>query len=57
MKIEVLRCKHCGRLAISIDDTRQTTDGPEGHGGSKCAGQWKVLAFVAPHSGEKEGRE
>jgi hypothetical protein len=46
MTIEVLCCKNCRRLVISIDSIRQTTDGPDGHGGSKCAGQWRVLAVA-----------
>lgn len=44
MKTEVLQCYHCQKLAISIDNVRQTTTGERGHGSSKCAGQWRVLA-------------
>ena len=54
MRIEVLKCKDCGWLVISVDDVRQTTDGPSGHGGSKCSGSWRVLAIanypLAAHS-------
>lgn len=44
MKIEVLRCKSCGRLAISVDDKRIDTNScaAAGHGSGKCAGQWTI---------------
>lgn len=49
-KIEVLECKHCGRLAISVDDTRITTHSwaGRGHGGGKCAGAWTILVSSEP---------
>lgn len=45
MTIEVLKCKSCGALAISVDDTRLTTNSRawDGHGSGKCAGQWTVM--------------
>lgn len=32
--IEILKCKHCGILAVSLNETRVTNH--------KCAGAWKV---------------
>jgi hypothetical protein len=45
MNIEVLSCKHCGRLVISVDDTRIRTESraAQGHGLGKCAGAWTVM--------------
>ena len=44
MKIEVLKCKACGNLAISVDDLRIDTQSAaaHGHGSGKCAGHWTV---------------
>ena len=44
--IEVLQCKSCLKLAISVDGQRKSTEGQQGHGGTKCAGQWSVLAHL-----------
>lgn len=44
-KIEVLKCKNCGRLVISVDDTRVPTFSwsAEGHGDGKCSGAWTIM--------------
>lgn len=51
LHIEVLRCKHCGCLAISVDDTRLDTKScaGNGHGDGKCAGMWTVLVSALHH--------
>ena len=33
--VEILKCKDCGKLAVSIDETRVT--------GHKCSGSWTTL--------------
>jgi hypothetical protein len=33
--LEILRCKHCGRLAVALNEIRITNH--------KCAGQWEVV--------------
>ena len=35
VKVEILKCKHCPRLIVAINDTRIFSH--------KCAGQWTVL--------------
>lgn len=41
--LEILRCKHCPELAVSINDTRITSH--------KCAGQWTIIARL-PYNAE-----
>jgi hypothetical protein len=45
VNIEVLQCKDCNRLVVSVDDERVPTRSRagQGHGGYKCSGQWTVL--------------
>lgn len=61
MNIEVLKCKDCGRLSISVDDTRQDTESAagNGHGDSKCSGSWTVQVrtqYEAPVQGLNTAR-
>jgi hypothetical protein len=36
MKLDIMRCNGCGRLAVAIEETRITN--------YKCAGSWKILS-------------
>lgn len=36
MKLEAIKCDGCGRIGLSVDDTRVT--------GHKCAGAWTIVA-------------
>ena len=62
MLVEVLKCRNCGRLALSIDDQRIATYDTKsdhslrGHGSGKCAGHWIiVLTSKDPRLIEPEG--
>jgi hypothetical protein len=48
MRIEVLKCVNCGRLAISVDDIRETTVSVAGagHGSGKCSGGWTIQVYA-----------
>lgn len=53
MTIEVLQCKHCHQLSLSVDNHRlPNIGGPKAHKGPKCRGQWSVLA-TAEVSGQQ----
>lgn len=45
MKIAVLQCVDCGRLAISVNDVRRPTYNGNGfgHGDGKCSGSWRTV--------------
>lgn len=52
VKIEVLKCKNCGRFVISVDDTRVPTYSwaGEGHGDGKCSGAWTIVVSTERES-------
>lgn len=56
-KIEVLRCKNCGRLVISVDDTRVPTYSwaGDGHGDGKCSGAWTILVSTGTPERHEKG--
>lgn len=49
MKIEAIKCTGCGRIGLSVDDTRITDH--------KCAGSWETVASAEHVPGEMRGSD
>lgn len=49
LKIEAIRCDHCGRIGLAVNDERITDH--------KCFGAWTVIAEVVYHVNEEKGCE